>query len=116
MSKFRWIILDPTLDEAIFYLKKCIENIEVIHDQELIVNCLYIYGQILYDKGKYKECNKKCLEIMNKKQFKNYNGKHEIYELIRQSYKQSLNKKSLQELRTSYTSSMLSNYYTKYAI
>merc|ERR1712176_853834 len=73
-------------DEAIIYLKKCVENKDDDGDSELLPECLYIYAQILFDRNEFEKSNAKCIESISCDNFSGYKDKNKIYHLMSNNY------------------------------
>ena len=76
------------IDESINYLEKCI-NAQKCDDFELVIDCFYIYGLILFQKNKYLKCIEKLKQKINDNnnyQWNQYKDKHIIYYLIAKCY------------------------------
>eukprot|EP01084_Bolivina_argentea_P213734 362916_1 len=63
------------IEDAFIYIEKCLLQKNIVRDRELVLDSLYIYGKILYDKGKYNESISKCMESINDNYFKKYKEK-----------------------------------------
>eukprot|EP01084_Bolivina_argentea_P213733 362912_1 len=76
-------------DEAIIHLKKCLMKIDIVQDRELVMDVLYVYGMMLYDKGMYKESIIKCMEAITGGDFNDYKQKDLICYLLSKNYEKT---------------------------
>eukprot|EP01083_Nonionella_stella_P062181 161755_1 len=83
------IILYYTRDcnGAIGYLDRCLAKKDRVDDRELIVDCLFVYAQILFERKQFEATVKKCEDIISSDDFGKYKSKDNVYYLVTKAYR-----------------------------
>eukprot|EP01084_Bolivina_argentea_P152586 266157_1 len=81
-------------DEAVFYLEKCLLHNDHSIRKQLVFDCFYFYGMILFDKGEFDKSIGKCLDAIHSDEFGEYKNKHKVYALLNKNYQQVMKCKS----------------------